>query len=154
VAVVDGNVRKLQDKCGVGMRNRNHLDCQGWAESPSRRLGSWPSRQTSQILHQFLTVCQMPSQSTHHTMSSQSQDDNTICRRAARNRPVAFDERALVRSQARKQGRRLHDEENDIDGKFAQFDVSSGTEKLFLSNYHNQLAPSCTSVRSRREYQR
>jgi len=33
------------------------------------------------------------------------------------NWPVMFDERALVRSQVQEQGRRLHDEENDIDGK-------------------------------------
>ena len=32
------------------------------------------------------------------------------------NWPVMFDERALVQSQAQEQGRRLHDEENDIDG--------------------------------------
>ena len=49
------------------------------------------------------------------------------------NWPVMFDERALVRSQAQEQGRRLYDEENDIDGKLAQDDVSSCTEKLFLS---------------------
>jgi len=30
-----------------------------------------------------------------------------------------------VRIQAREQGRRLHDEENDIDGKLVQVDVSS-----------------------------
>jgi len=70
------------------------------------------------------------------------------------NWPVMFDERALVRSQAQEQGRRLHDEENDIDGKLAQDDVSSCTEKLFPSHYHNQLAPSSTSVRCRREYWR
>jgi len=35
------------------------------------------------------------------------------------NWPVMFDERALVRSQAREQGWRLHDEENDIDGKLS-----------------------------------
>ena len=40
------------------------------------------------------------------------------------NWPVMFDE-ALVQSQARQQGRRLHDRGNDIDGKLAQFDVSS-----------------------------
>jgi len=33
-----------------------------------------------------------------------------------------FDERALVQSQAQEQGRRLHDEENVIDGKLAQDD--------------------------------
>jgi len=71
------------------------------------------------------------------------------------NWPVMFDERALVQSQAQEQGpgRRRHDE-SDIDGKFIQIDVSSSTEKLFLSHYHNQLAPSCTSVRFRREYWR
>jgi len=60
-------------------------------------------------------------------------------------------------SQAREQGRRrLHDVENDIDGKLAQIDVSSCTQKLFLSHghYHNQLAPSCTSVHCRPEYWR
>jgi len=36
-----------------------------------------------------------------------------------------FDELASVRSQAREQGRRLHDEENDVDGKLAQVDVRS-----------------------------
>ena len=65
------------------------------------------------------------------------------------NCPVMFDERALVRSQAQEQGRRLHNEENDIDRKLTQVNVSSCTEKLFLSHYHNQLAPSCTSVRCR-----
>jgi len=73
------------------------------------------------------------------------------------NWPVMFDEQALVWSQAREQGRRrLHDVENDIDGKLAQIDVSSCTEKLFLSHghYHNQLAPSCTSVHCRPEYWR
>jgi len=68
------------------------------------------------------------------------------------NWPVMFDERALVRSQAQEQGRRLHDEENDIDEKLAQDDVSSCTEKLFLRNYHIQLALSYTSIRCRREY--
>jgi len=29
---------------------QNYLDCQEWAESPSRRLGSCPSRQTSEII--------------------------------------------------------------------------------------------------------
>ena len=33
------------------------------------------------------------------------------------NWPVMLDERALVRNQVQEQGRRLHDEENDIDGK-------------------------------------
>ena len=70
------------------------------------------------------------------------------------NLPVMFGERALVRSQAQEQGRRLHNKENDIDGKLAQVDVSSCTENQFLSHHHNQLAPSCTSVRCRREYWR
>jgi len=65
------------------------------------------------------------------------------------NWPVMFDERALVRSPVREQGRRRHDEKNDIDGKLTQVDVSSCTEKLFLSHYNNQRAPSCTSVRYR-----
>jgi len=50
------------------------------------------------------------------------------------NWPLMFDERVLVRSQAQEQGRRLHNEENDIDGKLAQVDVSSCTEKLSLSH--------------------
>ena len=146
---------------------RSYLGCQGWAESPSRRLVSWPSQQTSRILapipHSYVE-CHY----CRHTLqgSAQPQDDNTIFRRAARNacweklpiraklgRELTCDvERALVQSQVQKQGRRLHDEENDIDGKLTQFNVSSCTEKLFLSHYHNQLAPSCTSVGCRREY--
>ena len=65
---------------------RSYLDCQGWAESPSQRLGLWPSRQTSQILtpipHSYVE-CRY----CRHTLqgSAQTQDDNAILRRAAGN---------------------------------------------------------------------
>jgi len=50
------------------------------------------------------------------------------------NCPVMFDEQALVRNQAQEQGRRRNDEENDIDGKLTHVNVSSCTERLFLSH--------------------
>ena len=64
---------------------RSYLNCPGWAESPSRCLGSWSSRQISliaQIPHNHVECCQC-----RRTLqgSSQPQNDNTICRRAARN---------------------------------------------------------------------
>ena len=133
--------------------------------------GSWSTRQTSQIIapspHSYVEChdCRRTLQGSSHL-----HNDSTICRRGARNPwreklqnhqqhldvnwPVMFNEQALVRSQAREQGRRLHDEKNKIDGKLAQVDLSSCTEKLFLSHDHNQQTSSCTSVRCMREYSR
>jgi len=150
--------------------HRSHLDCQGRAESPSRCLVSWPSRQLLKFYRNSSQLCRMPLLSTYITRiiraTGWQQDVLDALRKIhverscqwwaklGRELPCMFDERALVRSQAQEQGRRLHDEENDIDGKLTQVNVSSCTEKLFLSHYHNQLAPSCTSVGCRRGYWR
>ena len=65
---------------------RSYLDCQGWAESPSRRLGLWPSRQISQILTP-IPYSDVECRYCRHTLqgSAQPQDDNAILRRAAGN---------------------------------------------------------------------
>jgi len=151
---------------------QNYLDCQGWAESPSRRLPGFMVITTNFSNHctKSSQLCWMPWLSTYITRIVTATEWQSNFRRGARNPcreklqnheqhldvnwPVMFDEQALVRSQAREQGRRLHDEKNKIDGKLAQVDLSSCTEKLFLSHDHNQQTPSCTSVRCMREYSR
>jgi len=127
-----------------------YLDCQGWAESPSRRLDSRPSWQTSQIIAPIpytYVKCRYCRHTLQRHCSHRMQTRFVDALRAIhfeRNCqcwtklvsenwpkfvsvgwPVMFDERASVRSQAREQGQRLHDEGNDIDAKLAQVDVSS-----------------------------
>jgi len=49
---------------------------------------------------------------------------------------MMFDERASVWNQAQEQGRRLHDEENDINGKLAQD---------YMSSLHGEAVPQSLS---------
>ena len=156
--------RKLQDKCSVDLH---------WIVKDGQRVqvGAWVHGHHDKLLkflHQFLTVMSNTAINDIHYKDYKSHRMTTLFVDTLReihverncqwwtklgvNWPVMFDERALVWSQAREQGRRLHDKENDIDEKLTQ--MSSCTEKLFLIHYHNQLAPSCTSVRCRQEYWR
>jgi len=68
------------------------------------------------------------------------------------NWPVTFDERASDWSQAREQGEDFKTKKMTFTRNLHKSMSALCTEKPFLSHSHDQLAPSCTSVRSRREY--
>jgi len=133
---------------------RNYLDCQGWTKWVSTSTPGFTAITTnfSNNCTNFSQLCWMSLLSTHNTTSSQPQDDNMICRRAARNLcweilPMMSKFWAWIDLWCLTNG---HESEAKHESKVEDL----CTEKPFLIYYHNQLAPSCTSVCSRWEYWR
>jgi len=123
---------------------QNHLDCQGWVDSPSQlTIGDWVNGyhdKLFKLLHQFLRVVSNAlivdiHYNAHYSHRMTKRFVHVLRELAihvernwqswAKKACMMIDERVFVRSQALEQGRRLDNEENNIDGKIARVGLSS-----------------------------